>query len=115
ETAAQRTRGLPLTHPPTWVEADLSTWEPEARFDLVATHYAHPAMGQLAFYRRIAEWVAPGGTLFVVGHLHEESSTAHAHQHPEEATATPAAITAGLAAGAWRIDVAEERTRSLSD
>lgn len=42
-----------------WVEADLSVWSPAERFDLVMTQYAHPAMPQLAFYERIAEWVAP--------------------------------------------------------
>ncbi len=44
-----------------WVEADLSTWRPDTRFDLVTTHYAHPAMPQLDFYDRIAHWVAPAG------------------------------------------------------
>ena len=34
-----------------WVEADLSIWEPGMQFDVVTTHYAHPAMPQLAFYR----------------------------------------------------------------
>ncbi len=53
-----------------WRRADLSTWEPEARFDLVTTHYAHPSGPQLDFYERLAGWVAPGGTLFIVGHLH---------------------------------------------
>ncbi|WP_143263151.1 class I SAM-dependent methyltransferase, partial [Amycolatopsis pretoriensis] len=32
-----------------WVRADLTTWTPGTRFDLVTTHYAHPAMPQLAF------------------------------------------------------------------
>ena len=57
-----------------WVEADLSVWSPDARFDLVMTHYAHPAMPQLEFYDRIAGWVAPGGTLLIVGHLHTPDS-----------------------------------------
>lgn len=57
-----------------WVQADLSVWEPETQMDLVATHYAHPAMPQLDFYERIASWVAPGGTLFIVGHLHHHRS-----------------------------------------
>ncbi len=42
-----------------WVEADLSIWSPDTRFDLVMTHYAHPAMPQLEFYDRIGAWVAP--------------------------------------------------------
>jgi hypothetical protein len=41
------------------MEADLTTWEPDGQFDLVVTTFAHPAMPQLAFYERIAEWVAP--------------------------------------------------------
>ena len=42
-----------------WVEADLSTWEPDGEFALVATHYAHPAIPQLDFDERISHWVAP--------------------------------------------------------
>ncbi|MFG1847380.1 class I SAM-dependent methyltransferase [Micromonospora carbonacea] len=67
-----------------WVEADLSTWQPPVRYDLVTTHYAHPAMPQLDFYERVASWVAPGGTLFIVGHLqhHDRHATAgHGHDH----------------------------------
>ena len=45
-----------------WVQADLSVWEPATRYDLVTTHYAHPAIPQLEFYDRIASWVAPAGT-----------------------------------------------------
>jgi hypothetical protein len=48
-----------------WVEADLSTWQPDARYDLVTTHYAHPAMPQL-------DWDAPAGTLLIVDHLHNQ-------------------------------------------
>ena len=51
-----------------WVEADLTVWSPDTQYDLVTTHYAHPAMPQLAFYKRISNWVAPGGTLLIVGH-----------------------------------------------
>ncbi len=99
-----------------WVEADLSVWEPGRRFDLVTTHYAHPAMPQLDFYERIAGWVAPGGTLLVVGHLHTTGPTHHAHadQPPEEATVTAAGITARLDAAAWDVVTADERVRTVS-
>ncbi|MEK8108388.1 hypothetical protein NKG94_32145 [Micromonospora sp. M12] len=33
-------------------------------------------MPQLAFYDRISGWVAPGGTLLIVGHLHTRRRTA---------------------------------------
>ncbi|GAA1304861.1 hypothetical protein Psi02_74130 [Planotetraspora silvatica] len=97
-----------------WVEADLSVWSPEAQFDLVMTHYAHPAMPQLEFYDRIAEWVAPGGTLFIVGHLYSPGSTGHGHNPPAEASATSAAITARMDGREWEIVTAEEHLRTLT-
>jgi SAM-dependent methyltransferase len=99
-----------------WVEADLSVWDPGTQFDLVTTHYAHPAMPQLEFYDRIAEWVAPGGTLLVVGHMHTHSATGdgHGHQPPAEASATAAAVTARLDDTEWEIVTAEERHRTLA-
>jgi SAM-dependent methyltransferase len=96
-----------------WVRADLSTWTPDARFDLVMTHYAHPAIPQTDFYARIAQWVAPGGTLLIVGHLHTPDSGGNGHHHPAEASATSAAITALLDGEQWRIITAEEPVRTL--
>ena len=100
-----------------WVQADLSTWEPDAQYDLVTTHYAHPAMPQLEFYDRIATWVAPGGTLLIVGHLHHARITAHGHGHddgpPAEASATAATITARLDPAEWTVVTAEESHRTM--
>ena len=99
-----------------WFEADLSTWEPGARFDLVTTHYAHPAMPQLSFYERLAEWVAPGGTLLIVGHRHTlETAPAgrdHGHHPPAEASVTVAGITARLEPDRWDVVTAEEPIRT---
>ena len=115
--------GVPVTLP-AWVEADLSTWEPQRPYDLVTTHYAHPAMPQLAFYARLSRWVAPGGTLLVVGHLHSASPDAHGHGHdhghrheppPEAASATAAGITALLAAAEWDVVTAVEQERTVGD
>lgn len=103
-----------------WVEADLEVWRPEKHFDLVTTHYAHPAMPQLKFYERIAEWVAPGGTLLIVGHLHAagdsdhaEGSGDHEHRPLAEAAVTPEAITA-LLSDEWRIVTAARRRRVVA-
>ncbi|WP_193608295.1 class I SAM-dependent methyltransferase [Nocardioides lijunqiniae] len=95
-----------------WVEADLATWEPDGRFDLVMTHYAHAAIPQLELYDRIAEWVAPGGTLLVVGHLHTHHTGHDDHHPPAEASATPASITARLDPDRWDVVTAEERERA---
>ncbi|MEU0247633.1 class I SAM-dependent methyltransferase [Streptomyces sp. NPDC006235] len=97
-----------------WVEADLGAWSPGTRFDLVMTHYAHPVMPQLDFYDRIAGWVAPGGTLLIVGHLHTSDSTGHGHHPPAEASATAEAITARLDGREWEIITAEEHHRVLA-
>ncbi len=106
-----------------WVEADLSVWEPGRQFDLVTTHYAHPAIAQLAFYDRIADWVAPGGTLLIVGHRHTPGTPAHGHSHeqhdhghpPEEVSVTAARITAGLDAAQWDVVTADEPVRTLTN
>ena len=103
---------------------------------LVTTHYAHPAMPQLAFYERLSSWVAPGGTLLIVGHLHDSDShdsdshdpdshdpdshdpdsTAHGHGYPpEEASVTAASVTARLDAAEWTVVIADEHVRTLAD
>ena len=115
--AAERAAGSPAAV--RWVQADLGVWAPGTPFDLVTTHYAHPAMPQLEFYDRLAGWVAPGGTLLVVGHLHHAAPHGHGHGHghgqqpPAEATATAAAVTARLDPAAWDVVTAEEPQRTV--
>jgi 2-polyprenyl-3-methyl-5-hydroxy-6-metoxy-1,4-benzoquinol methylase len=98
-----------------WVEADLIDWEPGRQFDLVTTHYAHPAMSQLAFYERISDWVAPGGTLLIVGHQHTPDAAGHGHSPSEEASVAAASITVRLDATKWDVVTAEEPIRTLTD
>lgn len=112
-----------------WVEADLEVWAPDAPFDLVTTHYAHATMPQLDLYRRLAGWVAPGGTLLIVGHLapagdgHQHGhGGGHGHQHghgfdpddapPAEATVTAATTAAVLDPDVWHVVTAAERVRT---
>ncbi|UUZ60755.1 SAM-dependent methyltransferase [Nocardioides sp. B-3] len=115
ETAAERATASGVADRVDWVQADLSVWEPESPYDLVTTHYAHPAMPQLEFYDRIASWVAPGGTLLIVGHLHHGHGHGHDHGPPAEASVTAADITGRLDAEVWEIDTAEESHRSMND
>jgi SAM-dependent methyltransferase len=112
--AAEAAKARGLSDHVQWVEADLSSWVPGTQFDLVTTHYAHPAMPQLEFYDRIAGWVAPGGTLLIVGHLHTPDSTGHGHHPPAEASATSAAITTRMDGMEWEIVTAEEHLRTLT-
>jgi SAM-dependent methyltransferase len=114
-TAAHRSDRAGLTAQVQWIEADLTDWTPGRDWDLVVTNYAHSAAGQLAFYERIASWVAPGGTLLIVGHLHDHEHHEHGHhgQHPEGATATLTGITELFTAPDWRVDSSYEATRTV--
>lgn len=108
-----------------WVQADLTEWTPSAPVDLVTTFYAHPAGDQVDFYRRLAEWVAPGGTLLVVGHLHHgDSHAGHAHDGdqphdhpgpPEHTRVTADWISAALPADRWHIASATQESRDVVD
>ncbi|ONI91845.1 SAM-dependent methyltransferase [Saccharothrix sp. ALI-22-I] len=112
--AAERATNSEVSERVRWIEADLTVWDPGKRFDLVTTHYAHPAMPQLAFYDRISAWVAPGGTLLIVGHLHTSAATGHGHHPPAEASVTLTDITAGLDSTRWDIVTAEEHLRTVA-
>ncbi|MFJ4166876.1 class I SAM-dependent methyltransferase [Microbacterium sp. NPDC089698] len=106
-TRAERRAGADIV---SWIEADLSTWEPPRQYDLVTTFYAHPAMPQNAFYERISHWVAPSGTLLIVGHHHEHG---HAHAHHQQAVTAPDEIRALLAPDHWEVHTAEIRERAI--
>jgi SAM-dependent methyltransferase len=130
DRAAERAAEAGVTERVRWVQTDLSTWDPDERYDLVTTHYAHPAMPQLEFYDRLATWVAPAGTLLIVGHLGHDADadghqqgTAHAHEDnhghasggpPASASATAASITARLDPTQWEVVTAEESRRTMS-
>jgi thioredoxin reductase/SAM-dependent methyltransferase len=122
--AAERAAASGVADRVRWVLADLSDWEPGATYDLVTTHYAHPAMPQLEFYDRIASWVAPGGTLLIVGHLHHDHHGSHDHGHdhgagadgeepPASASVTAVDITARLDPTVWEVVTAEESHRTM--
>jgi 2-polyprenyl-3-methyl-5-hydroxy-6-metoxy-1,4-benzoquinol methylase len=98
-----------------WVEADLSDWSPESTYDLVTTFYAHPTIPQLEFYARIADWVNPGGTLLIVGHLQGHDEGAHGHGAPAEASVTAEAVAAALTTAGWSVQTAAESERTLHD
>jgi len=52
-----------------WVEDDLSTWEPPDSYDLVTVMYLHlPSDLRHLIFARMANSVAAGGTMLVVGH-----------------------------------------------
>ncbi|MDU0328512.1 class I SAM-dependent methyltransferase [Microbacterium sp. KSW2-21] len=97
-----------------WVEADLITWAPDEQFDLVTTFYAHPNTSQHAFYERISQWVAPGGTLLIVGHQDDDHRHGRGQAHPENAVTQPEQIRALFTPGRWVVRTAEVRERTVA-
>ena len=99
-----------------WVEADLASWLPgPGAFDLVSSHYVHPAAGWHDLVARLAAAVTPGGTLLVVDHDHAADPT-HAHDHTHAAAHTDVQVAPDELAGAlpgdeWVVEIAESRTR----
>jgi SAM-dependent methyltransferase len=55
--------------PVEWVEADVTMWDPPGSFDLIVVSYLQLPAGPLAdAFGRLVPALAPGGTLFVIGH-----------------------------------------------
>jgi 2-polyprenyl-3-methyl-5-hydroxy-6-metoxy-1,4-benzoquinol methylase len=97
-----------------WVAADLSDWSPaEASFDLVSTHYVHVAGSRDELFRRLADSVAPGGTLLIVGHHPTAPQPGLSAAATHDAHFTAEEVAASLDAGVWEIVVAESRSRPV--
>lgn len=68
-----------------WWQVDARTFAADGRsYDLVTTHFLHPPdHGMVEVTSRLAEAVAPGGHLLVVGHAPSEAFTqlAESHRH----------------------------------
>ncbi|GAA1967722.1 SAM-dependent methyltransferase [Amycolatopsis minnesotensis] len=98
-----------------WVHADLLTWVPETRFDLVSAQFMHlpnPERGVLA--ARLAAAVAPGGTLLIVGHDFSDVRTSAGRPNLPDLYYTADELAGALEADAWEI-LAETRPRNASD
>ncbi|NYH77621.1 SAM-dependent methyltransferase [Actinopolyspora biskrensis] len=109
------TFGAEVTGRISWVEADLTGWVPEEEsYDLVTSHYVHPAGSREVLFRRLAAAVAPGGTLLVVGH-HPSDSHSAARASGPQVHFTAEEIAADLDPRRWEIVVAETRTRSVAE
>lgn len=87
----------------TWQQRDMLSWDPgQARFDLVSAQFMHlPRPAQDEMHVRLAAAVRPGGTLLIVGHLHDEL---HAHIAPRFRPAEE--IATELDPAAWDVIVA---------
>ncbi len=107
-----------------WVQTDLTSWEPDAAaFDLVTSHYVHVPGPQEVLFERLASWVAPGGTLLVVGHGQSHghgSEHGSENEHVDAGGPPPSArigveqIVVHLAADEWDVVAAEPREHTMT-
>jgi SAM-dependent methyltransferase len=98
-----------------WVEADLATWTPRrGEYDLVICLYLHAADSVEELVQRLAAAVAPGGTLFLVGHRPVDPGTGAPTAAAGQVQVSVEAALAALAHGGWELVVAEERPRAIA-
>jgi 2-polyprenyl-3-methyl-5-hydroxy-6-metoxy-1,4-benzoquinol methylase len=98
-----------------WIEGDLASWTVEpGRYDLVVCLYVHVAGSVADMVRRMANGVAPGGTLFMVGHRPIDPSTGAATAAAGQVQVSVEDAVAALDSEEWTLVVAEERTRAVA-
>lgn len=98
-----------------WVEGDLGAWTPvPAHFDLVVCLYVHVAGSVEAMVQRLAGGVAPGGTLFMLGHRPVDPETGQETPAAGQRQVSVESALAALDPEAWEILIAEEHPRFVS-
>jgi 2-polyprenyl-3-methyl-5-hydroxy-6-metoxy-1,4-benzoquinol methylase len=97
-----------------WWQVDARTFTADGRtFDLVTTHFLHPPEGGMVeVTTRLAEAVAPGGYLLVVGHAPSELFS-HLTESHHKAMFLAKDLLPGLPAGFDAL-VVEQRPRSMT-
>jgi SAM-dependent methyltransferase len=108
-----RTVGPDVAGRISWVEGDLGSWAPVARsFDLVSCLYVHVAGEVGEMVTRLAAGVAPGGTLFLVGHRPVDPATGAPTPAAGQVQVSVEAAVEALDPREWEILVAEDRLRT---
>jgi len=98
-----------------WLEGDLAKWDPEPeRYDLVVCLYVHVAGSVEAMVKRMASAVAPGGTLFLLGHRPIDPATGAATPAANQVQVSIEDAIAALDAKVWELVVAENRPRAVA-
>lgn len=101
----------------TWLHADLTEWVPAAAsYDLVSAQFLHlPKDQREVLHRQLAESVAPGGILLIVGHHPSDLQTTIPRPDVPELFFTAFDVAAALDAEQWVTRVDEARARQTLD
>ncbi|WP_452299647.1 methyltransferase domain-containing protein [Micromonospora krabiensis] len=100
-----------------WTHADLRESPPtDGGYDLVSAQFMHlPADERRVLFARLADAVAPGGTLLVVGHHPRDLRTTARRMHFPEMMYTAEEVAAQLDPGRWQVTTVEARPRAVTD
>ncbi|WP_433609998.1 class I SAM-dependent methyltransferase [Prescottella agglutinans] len=100
----------------TWQHADLLEWNPgTTRYDLVTSQYVHlPSGPREVLYRHLADLVAPGGTLLIVGHHPSDLGTSIPRPPRPELFFTPEDVVALLDPREWTVATATAASRTVT-
>lgn len=96
-----------------WTVGDVHEWHPTTPVALVISCYLH-LRDSAAAIARIAEWVAPGGTLMVLGH-DVENIAAGGHGPSDPAILYTPELLRGAVDERFRIERCERVTRTSAD
>jgi SAM-dependent methyltransferase len=101
----------------TWLHADLNEWVPATgSYDLVSAQFLHlPKDQREVLHSRLAESVAPGGILLIVGHHPTDLQTTVPRPDAPELFFTASDVAAALDAEQWVTRVDEARARQTLD
>ncbi|MGN6403296.1 SAM-dependent methyltransferase [Sinomonas sp.] len=119
DRAAQHAEEAGVAQRITWLRRDLTEWTPEGEFDLISAEFLHSPieLPRELILRRASEAVAPGGLLFVVGHVAFPPWSRHGHDEAEQAqlpTAEELAVSLGLRADAWEVETSTSDGREVT-
>ncbi len=112
--AEARARALPQAR---FVAADLTSWEPDERFDLVSATFLHsPArLAREDVLTKAMSWVAPGGWMLIVGHAEPPPWSERLHEHRHDLLNAQAQVGALRLGREWAVERQEDVTRAVTD
>jgi thioredoxin reductase/SAM-dependent methyltransferase len=99
-----------------WQQVDLrGEAVPPGPYDLVSVHFLHlPQRERSQLYARLADAVAPGGTLLIVGHHPLDLRTSIHRPHFPDMLFTAEQLTAELDLADWEVLVSDSRPRTAT-
>ncbi|MFC4017755.1 FAD-dependent oxidoreductase [Micromonospora sp. GCM10011542] len=100
-----------------WMHVDLRDKPPaEEAYDLVSAQFMHlPPTQRRELFARLADAVAPGGTLLIVGHHPSDLWTSAHRLHMPDMMYTAEEVAGSLDPARWEVLVAEARPRTSTD